>query len=60
MNHICTLDDRNQCEQCETAKRINQLTKGLSIAEIMADRIPNNFEFPDPYEMGLMESGEWN
>lgn len=61
MNHQCKLDERNQCEQCESLKRqLDHELEGMSMAEIFADRIPNNFEFPEPYEFGRMESGEWN
>jgi|HubBroStandDraft_3_1064219.scaffolds.fasta_scaffold13260_1 hypothetical protein len=61
MEHQHKLDDRGICEQCILANQ--QQEQKYNFQELMHTwaRIPENLEeFPTPYEMGMMESGEWN
>jgi hypothetical protein len=60
MNHQCKLDDRGLCATCENVKREQE--RKFNFQETMGTfRIPDDLpEFPTPYEMGQMESGEWN
>jgi hypothetical protein len=61
--HKCTFDDRGVCEQCITEQRRFDHFKDVyaPAANILHARIPDDLaEFPDAYEFGRMESGEWN
>jgi hypothetical protein len=61
--HECTTDDRGQCEECMNNRiRREEWKKVYGIASnILNTRIPDDLpEFPDAYEFGRMENGEWN